>query len=191
MGSGKTLALTYLAYINSVKKNKTIYSNYNLYGIPHYLIDTLFKLEKMKVGVFVADEFWLWLERFGGATKSKLVADILLKSRKRGLHYYFTSQTMNQIPPKVRKVIDYVAYPIMNPSETICKLLIFQGSNPSQSSILKTLYFYTRPIYRMYSSIEEVAPLSEKPDDKLVLNKKPLRSWEDVKKEAEILGKEL
>lgn len=145
----------------------------------------------MKVGVFVADEFWLWLDRFSGATKSKLVSDILLKSRKRGLHYYFTSQTMNQIPPKVRKVIDYVAYPIMNPSETICKLLIFQGSNPSQSSILKTLYFYTRPIYRMYSSIEEVAPLSEGGDDDMKLINMPIRSWEDVKKEAEILGKEL
>lgn len=191
MGSGKTLALTYLAYINNVKKNKTIYSNYNLYGIPHYIVDNLLKLEKMKVGVFVADEFWLWLDRFSGATKSKLVSDILLKSRKRGLHYYFTSQTMNQIPPKVRKVIDYVAYPIMNPSETICKLLIFQGSNPSQSSILKTLYFYTRPIYRMYSSIEEVAPLSEGGDDDMKLINMPIRSWEDVKKEAEILGKEL
>jgi len=191
LGSGKTLALTYLAYINNVKKNKTIYSNYNLYGIPHYIVDNLLKLEKMKVGVFVADEFWLWLDRFSGATKSKLVSDILLKSRKRGLHYYFTSQTMNQIPPKVRKVIDYVAYPIMNPSETICKLLIFQGSNPSQSSILKTLYFYTRPIYRMYSSIEEVAPLSEGGDDDMKLINMPIRSWEDVKKEAEILGKEL
>lgn len=191
MGSGKTLALTYLAYINWAKKGKTIYSNYNLYGIPHYLVDTLLKLENMKLGVFVADEFWLWLERFSGATKSKLVSDILLKSRKRGLHYYFTSQTMNQIPPKIRKVIDYVAYPIMNPSETLVKLLIFQGNNPSNSSILKTLYFYTRPIYRMYSSIEEVAPLSEVPDGELKLIKRPLRSWEEVRKEAEILGKQL
>lgn len=191
LGSGKTLSLTYFAYLHYYKKKRRIFSNYTLYGIPFTKIDTLLKLENMRMGTFVADELWLWLDRFGGATKSKLVSDILLKSRKRGLNYIFTSQTLDQVPKKVRKVIDFVAYPMLNPSETICKLVIFQGSNPSKAGTLKTIYFYTEPIYRMYSSTEEITPLSEKPDAELKEIYLPLRSIEEVKKEAKLLGKEV
>lgn len=62
LGSGKTLTLTYLAWKNFYKKGRDVYSNYNLYDIPHTKVQSLNDLEKMRDGFFAGDELWLWLD---------------------------------------------------------------------------------------------------------------------------------
>lgn len=161
LGSGKTLTLTYLAWRNHTKKSMDVYSNYSLFGIPYKKIDSLVKLEQMRNGFFAGDELWLWLSGLGSSVLEKVTADILLKSRKRGLTYAFTTQTIGQIPPRVRKVVDFTVYPIIAASDTLCKVLIFQGPKPDMHSHLKTLYFKTKPVYTMYNTREEIQPLKQ------------------------------
>lgn len=184
LGSGKTLTLTYLAWLNHYEKKKKIFSNYNLYGIPHTPIDALDKLNQMRDGFFAADEMWLWLDsRCSRTEKQTVTADILLKSRKRGLTFAFTSQTLGQVESRVRKVIDFVVYPLMNPGGTMCKVLIFMGSDPKNSGKPQQLYFLTEPVYRMYNTREEISPLREYSGEEL---KETLLPPRDLSKEEEM-----
>ena len=58
---------------------------------------------------------------------------------------------MDQIPPRIRKIVDFIGYPILNRTQTICKLLIFSG--PKGRSLLRTHYFFTKPVFEMYDSV--------------------------------------
>lgn len=101
---------------------------------------------------------WIWIQTVGGERiKKKIIMDILRRSRKRKLTYAYTSQTLDQINPIIRKINDFVAYPILNPNNTVCKLLIFAG--PKGKTLLKTHYFYTAPIFKMFDTNEEVEDL--------------------------------
>lgn len=158
LGSGKTLSLTYLLWRNWYYKRKIIYANYTLYGIPYYKIRTVSDLDRIRNGYVGADEMWIWIQTAGGERiKKKIIIDILRRSRKRKLTYAYTSQTLDQINPIIRKINDFVAYPILNPNNTVCKLMIFAG--PKGKTLLKTHYFYTAPIFRMYDTNEEVEDL--------------------------------
>lgn len=162
LGAGKTLTLTYLAWLNHFKKQKKIYSNYTLYGIPHTKIWALDQLDKMRDGFFAADELWLWLDsRCSRTQKQTVVSDILLKSRKRGITYCFSSQTIGQLDTRIKKIIDFTIYPVMNASGTVTKAMIFQGPNPQMASKMKQIYFLCEPVYRLYDTQEEIPPLAE------------------------------
>lgn len=96
-------------------KGRDIFSNYNLYGIPFTKVKSLEDLENMRDGFFAADELWLWLDaRTSTKQINKVTSDILLKSRKRGLTYCFTSQNMKQLDTRVRNVLDFTVYPVNN-----------------------------------------------------------------------------
>ena len=56
LGSGKTLALTYLAWRNWHLKGRRIFSNYNLYGFPFTKVDAIPSIERMQNGFFAGDE---------------------------------------------------------------------------------------------------------------------------------------
>lgn len=158
LGSGKTLSLTYLAWRNWYLKKKIIFANYKLYGIPYLRITRVSELDMIRNGYLCADEMWVWLESCAGERlKKKIIADILRRSRKRSLTVNSTSQTLDQIPPRIRKILDFIGYPVLNRSATICKLLIFAG--PKGRSLLKTHYFYTEPVFKMYDTNEEVSDL--------------------------------
>lgn len=158
LGSGKTLSLTYLLWRNWYYKRKIIYANYTLYGIPYYKITRVSELDKIRQGYLGADEMWVWLETsVGERLKKKIISDILRKSRKRNLTINSTSQTMEQIPLKIRKIVDFIGYPILNRNATICKLLIFAG--PHARTLLREHYFYTKPIFKMYDTNEEIGDL--------------------------------
>ncbi len=158
LGSGKTLSLTYLAWRNWYYKGAIIYANYTLYGIPYYKITRVSELDKIRSGYLCADEMWVWLEAsVGEMLKRKIISDILRKSRKRDLTIASTSQTMDQIPPRIRKIVDLIGYPILNRTQTICKLLIFAG--PKASTLVKTHYFFTKPVFEMYNTKEEIGDL--------------------------------
>lgn len=167
--SGKTLSLTRLAWINHFKKGRRIYSNYRLYGIPYTHIDSLRDLELMENGAFIGDELWIWMEaRSSQSQINKVTSDILLKSRKRGLTYIFSAQSLSQIDVRVRNVIDFTVLPILNPRERIAKLLIFNGNSPDEHNLMKVLRFRPPVVYKQYDTREEIRGLKQKSDKPFV-----------------------
>mgnify|MGYP000141375226 CR=1 FL=1 len=119
----------------------------------------------------------------GERLKRKIVSDILRKSRKRNLTIASTSQTMDQIPTRIRKIVDFIGYPILNRTQTICKLLIFAG--PKGRSLLRTHYFFTKPVFEMYDTNEEVGDLI---DDVTGTWKKAISPTTQLKYQKEFIG---
>lgn len=157
-----------MAWKNHFLKGRDVFSNYNLYGIPFTKVKSLEDLENMRDGFFAADELWLWLDaRTSTKQLNKVTSDILLKSRKRGLTYCFTSQNMRQLDTRVRNVLDFTLYPVMKANEALCQGLVFRGGKPNQSSFMKTIRFRPRPVYSMFNSREEVPPLEQTSDKPL------------------------
>jgi hypothetical protein len=167
LGSGKTLALSYLAWNNWYKKGKKVFANYNFYGFPFTPVRTLPDLDKMKEGFFAGDELWLWLDsRATKNQKSLMVSSILLKSRKRGITIAYTTQSIHQVEKRIRDVTDFIAYPLMSVDNSWCRLEIFRGPKPSISTrINPPIYFLCEPIFAIYNTYEEVHAISENNDD--------------------------
>ncbi|MFQ6056428.1 MAG: LAGLIDADG family homing endonuclease, partial [Methanosarcinales archaeon] len=60
--SGKTLALTYLAWNNWYRKQRRIFANLDLFGFPFTKITSIPELDRMQEGFFAGDELWLWVD---------------------------------------------------------------------------------------------------------------------------------
>jgi len=163
LGSGKTLALTYLAWNNWYHKKRRIYSNYDLYGFPYTKIESVPDLDKMSQGFFAGDELWLWLDSWEGRSKKqRLISSILLKSRKRNITIAFTSQSISQISKRIRDITDFIAYPLLSTDDSYCRLEVFRGSKPMLETRIKpAIYFWTEPVIAMFNTYQEVKPLSE------------------------------
>jgi hypothetical protein len=184
LGTGKTLALTYLGWSNYYYKGREICSNYTLYGIPFTPIRTLEDLKRMipaetpdlkkllvqKETVALMDEAWRSLdsrcsmlqvkESEKKQIKNKIVTDILSASRKAFVTVIYTSQTISQVDRRIREVTDFVVYPIMR-GNYMCTLNFFVGPNPRASALDKQVRFYVEPIFAMYNTYERVYPLEE------------------------------
>jgi intein/homing endonuclease len=103
------------------------------------------------------DEFWLQLDsRASVSKKNKIVSDILLKSRKRSLTFCMTAQILDLLDKRIRKVLDFSAYPMLNNNESICKLVIFRGGYLKNSSYMKTIYFRTPFFFDCFDTTEEI-----------------------------------
>jgi len=198
LGSGKTLGLTFLGWKNWYYRKKKIYSNYHLYKIPYIYIDSVEKLDQMKDGFALLDEFWLWIDaRTTRSNKNKIVSDILLKSRKRGLTYCFTAQILDLLDKRVRKVMDFTAYPILNPQENLCKVAIFRTGYPKKAHYLRTFYFKTHIIFNLYDTNEEIAQIQDESKEAITIiwqespNHEPIKfeTWADADKYAEMFWK--
>jgi len=173
LGSGKTLTLTYLAFKNWLLRKQVIFSNYHLYGFPYIEIDSVRKLDIAYNGFVAGDEFWQNLDaRTSTKTKNRVTASILLRSRKRGLNYTFTAQLLDLLDKRVRKILDYTAYPMLNNPETICKVVVFRGGYPKVSSYLKTFYFRTAYIFEFFDTNEEVIEMEDDYESKEPLDVK-------------------
>lgn len=163
LGAGKTLALTYLAWNNWVKKKRSIFSNYNLYGFPFTPVKTIPDLDKMHEGFFAGDELWLWIDsRTSKKERNRIVSSILLKSRKRDITIAYTSQSIHQVDKRIKDITDFVAYPMMSVDNSFCRLEIFRGPRPSIATRIKPpLYFLTEKVYAMFNTYEEVRIINE------------------------------
>jgi hypothetical protein len=182
-----------LSWKHWFERRETIYSNYHLYKIPYIYVDGFDKFDKMKNGFVAMDELWLVADaRTSRATKNRITSNILAKSRKRGLTIAFTAQVLNSIDNRIRQIVDFLSYPIMNPNETLVKLLIFRGSKASNGNYLKTLYYKTPLVYEMYDTCEEVE-MKEESDTPMqycfqVDQQSPpqfFKTWEEADKVAE------
>jgi len=163
LGAGKTLALSYLAWNNWFKKGRRVFSNYEFFGFPYTKVKSLPDLDNMKSGFFAGDELWTWLDSWEGKDeKKRMISSILLKSRKRDITIAYTTQTLQQIVKRIRDVTDFIAYPIMSPDETYCRLEIFRGPKVSPATrINPARYFNVQPVIAMYNTYEEIQPIEK------------------------------
>jgi len=176
LGSGKTLALTYLAWNNWLKKQRKIYSNYNFYGFPFTPVKSVFNIDKMREGFFAGDELWLWLDaRCSKKEKNRIISSILLKSRKRGITIAYTTQTIGQIEKRIRDITDFVSYPIMSADNQYCRIEIFRAPNPSLASRIKPpLYFLCEPFYSVFNTYEEIRDINEEKEEEKIYRERML-----------------
>jgi len=177
LGVGKTLSLTYLLFRNWFFKGNKIYSNYHLFKIPYIYINDIRQLDTIKDGYCGLDELWLFADsRMSKTQKNTFIANILGKSRKRGLTYASTAQVADSIEGRIRKVLDFTFYPMMNRDETICKLLVFRGGFVKNANYMKTLYYKTPLIKMMYDTNEEIEMMQKVPEED-EKNKVELPKW--------------
>ena len=157
LGSGKTLTLTFLSWKNWFYRRKKIFSNYHLFKIPYVHIKNVNQLDLMREGFFSGDELWNILDsRTSLKTKNRTTSNILLRSRKRDLNYTFTCQLLEQLDKRIRKVLDFSSYPLLNSGESVCKVIIFRSGFPSPANYMKTVYFKTSLIMDCFDTNEEV-----------------------------------
>ena len=157
MGAGKTSGLTALCWQHWFHRREKIYTNYHLFGIPYYHIKTVDQLDYARDGFLALDELWRILDSYESRSiKVKITADILSKSRKRGLTYTFSSQVISSLSPRIRQIIDFTCYPMLNRDETVLKLLIFRGNKGKKENYLKSVYFRTVFVYRLYDTNQEI-----------------------------------
>lgn len=193
LGAGKTLGLTFLAWHNWMRKNQKVYSNYHLFKIPYVKIVSLDQLEIMRDGFVSCDEMWSIIDaRTTSTRRNKIVGDILLKSRKRELTYVFTAQLLDLLDKRVRKIIDFTAYPILNRPETLCKILIFRTGFPREDSLMKTFYFKTDLVFEMFDTNEEIHMETECGEEPKIIFQESIDTppkffdtWEDANKYGE------
>jgi hypothetical protein len=108
-------------------------------------------------GYISLDEFWIYVDsRSSASNKNKITSNILLRSRKRDLTYVFTSQMLDLLDKRVRKILDFTAYTILNPNESVGKTLIFRGGYPKEAMLLKTFRFYAHGVFQLYNTNQEI-----------------------------------
>jgi|GEM_PF-2018004 hypothetical protein len=157
MGCGKTLTCTYLGFKNWYFKRQKIYSNYHLFKIPYYYIESVRQFDYMREGVVLLDEIWRICDaRLSRKSANKFVADILARSRKRDLVYIFTAQVIDTIDKRIRKVMDFTSYAVGNRKESVFKVLVFRTGYAKTGTYMKTFYYTTEIPKICYSTNEEV-----------------------------------
>jgi hypothetical protein len=68
---------------------------------------------------------------------------------------------LSSIDPRVRKITDFVAYPLLNTRETVAKIIIFRGGKFAPANYMRTIYFDTKHVFECFNTNEEVVPWSE------------------------------
>jgi len=163
LGCGKTLGMTFLGLKSYFAYNRRVklYSNYHLFGVPFIYVKSPEDIEMMHEGIFLGDELWLWLDsRASQSKKNKMISKILGKSRKRGIEIFYTTQDFSQIDKRIRKITDYFCVPMLNKSETLCTLLIYN----KYMELKRCLRFRTAKIFDCYDTTEEIEELETEDD---------------------------
>jgi hypothetical protein len=199
LGGGKTCSLAYLAWNNYYYKSRSIYANFNLYGIPFHPVKTLDDLQKMippKTATvdellsrneifFAGDEIWRWIDsrtalfedkKEGRKINNKVVTDILGASRKQGVTIGYSTQTLQQVDRRIRDVTDFIFYPVLLGDNDMCRISVFRGPRASIGSMMPDIRFFTEPIFAIYNTYEVVEPLIEGEESieiKLPIDKNP------------------
>ena len=110
-GEGKTTLSTYIA-TQKHKQGKKIYCNYALKKIPFTPIGSLEDIAKVRHGVLILDEIWLWI--FSRTSMSKInqeIMKIIMLNRKRGVDIVYTAQLERTVDVILREVTTVFLFP--------------------------------------------------------------------------------
>ncbi len=171
--SGKTLTAVSLCYKNWYVRKRKVFSNIHLYRIPYYHIKGINQINQCKDGFILADELWSICDARSSITKkNKIVSDILLRSRKRELIYAITTQDPSQLDKRIRRILDFTSYGLLSRNESVLKLNIFRTGYPKPGTFMSTMYFYTKEIFDMYDTNEEM-DMEEEVDEPMEIRFQP------------------
>ena len=107
LGTGKTAYLTWIGK-HHFEEGRKIYSNYPV-AFPHEKITHPFQLLDMEDGVFLADEFYLWVSSVASQRKVQIaLSNVYRKFRKKKVDVYATSQRFLNLHVRYRELCDLV-----------------------------------------------------------------------------------
>jgi hypothetical protein len=105
------------------------------------------------------DELWSSCDsRESMKNKNSIVSNILLKSRKRDIHFGFTAQEFGQIDKRLRDQTEFYAEPELSKNETFCRIYVYSVIKGKTGSLQRTFKFATLPFFRMFDTNFEVEP---------------------------------
>jgi len=184
LGQGKSLAMTFFGYINWLQHGKNVFSNIHIKFVNPYTDDQLKELgitkipiythpddktfyghlvidpeeiEEIREGVFLGDELWAWMDsRTSGKKSNRIGSKILLSSRKRDYHIFYTAQDLSQMEKRVRIITDFEAVPMLIRNKQVCIVDVFQLKYGKRVRFIRRYKFYTAPIFNMYDTNEEI-----------------------------------
>lgn len=162
LGSGKTISAVFLTWKNWYTRHERVYANINLFKIPYMFVDHVSQLFEMEYGIVLADELWLIADsRMSRTSGNRFTANILSRSRKKHLNFFITTQLLDSLDKRIRKVLDFSASPVLNRNETVMKVLIFRTGFPTNQNYMKSFYFYTEPVMGFYDTDQEVKMIDD------------------------------
>lgn len=144
-----------------------LYSNYHLYKLPYYYLETIKQIDFCRDGVVLLDEFWKICDaRLSRKASNRVVADILARSRKRQLIYIFTAQVLDSVDKRIKKVTDFSSYPLeIGQLGNTTKVLIFRTAVFKNSNFMKQFYFDRWIPQSCYNSFEEIDTIDDTSDE--------------------------
>ena len=114
LGSGKTLGMTFFIVAEHILMNKTVFVNYKLERIKFHPLDMnemlvqMTNLQDVAIGI---DEFHVFCDsRSAGKSRNRLISYFALQTRKRNVSLYFTTQFLDQVDKRLRRLVDYRIY---------------------------------------------------------------------------------
>lgn len=183
LGGGKTISLSYLCWNNYYYKNRKIFANFNLYGIPYTPVKSVEDMNSMiplatpklkellaqEEIFFGGDELWRWVDArcalmglSQAKTKrvsNKIITDILLASRKAFVTIAYTTQSFGQIDKRIRNITDFVCYPAISFDGQVTTMAVFRGNRPVATSVVDNVKFYNEPMFAIYNTYERIQEL--------------------------------
>jgi len=110
LGSGKTLLMTFFLYAEQHKLQKRIFANYKLNFLYEVLdmnkvLAEMGELQNVAIGI---DEFHIFADsRMSASKRNRMISYFALQTRKRNVSLYFTSQFLDQVEKRLRRLVDY------------------------------------------------------------------------------------
>lgn len=151
------MTAVYLMFRNWFFKGQKLYSNIHLFRLPFIYVTSVKQLDEAREGYILLDELWSFCDaRMSKSKKNIFTANILARSRKRHLTYVSTSQVADALESRIRKVLDFTFYPVLNREETVMKVMVFRGGYVKQQHYMKTIYYRTAMMKLLYWTDEEV-----------------------------------
>ena len=155
LGYGKTLLAVYLAYKLHTKLKFQVFSNIKL-NFPFKPINIEdFLEEKLKKGIVILDEAYAWLEARASTRKlNRIISYIIFQSRKRDLHFVFTSQLSSSVDKRLRELCDYMII-ALEPNESEFRYFITDNIHYKFFKLPKSI---AKKYFNLYDTREIVIP---------------------------------
>lgn len=157
LGSGKTLLVSYLAWLTRRETGCSVYANYPLHCASR--LRSWSEVFDLSDGVAVLDELHVEIDSRSFSRNIEFTS-FLLQTRKVGLDVLYTSQNINQVDMRLRNITDMLAIceRIGLPgSAQASRIQLFDMSTMSRKSAF--VLRHTPELYALYDTRARVFPL--------------------------------